>query len=693
MSLRVTFSLLIFSTSIVLAYFLENSVNRNFNDDIPREIVCAVWQYGWLVAGLLFSLVSIPYLFKYLKSLLRLEGSFSRSDPLKVGFLALKLLPLIGYQALEVIVAVISPESFIKLSFFSHSIIYLSGVTLVHSLNALFGVRLNTVLQNGLTLSERVANVVSAHARRVDELSKEEIVLVRAGEQVPVTGIVVNGEGYFTETDLRSPTLISLRRNEGKRSFFRGLGTVAKSSYILRKGEIYLSPLREDDLSPESYFDSVLAESFNKPAERESIISQFFVIGGNIALILGVLLSIIYVLQNGNTITSWGAVSRFFIILSAIPSIWLSLIYLRAVRNLVLKALRSYRIIVPRPDALFGFAKLKSLFFVLELPPRPTLPQLSNSAFFNDGVAEQKILYLVRLILERVREQGNSNYLAILHFLEERHDTFKHGVDTPLEITGFHWERGKGIYSEVKESGQKNASRILFGNEEFILNNFVSLNVSDVAKNRSEVDSIYFVLEGQVLARFDIEKRIFLEGSGVVKEARQAGLSINLLSSSDPQSIDTLGTTFGFELAEIQGGLNRSDIVPRLIQGAPSLCFTEDLSLVDEIKLLSSPLKPIFSAGRFSRKFWDAIKTDCTIDVDDPALLVKLVAYAKEVNYGRIALIALSILMVVSVVTMSLLSLFIIDFTYGVTYAVLGIVFYEIILFGAVSCFRPKVRT
>lgn len=507
--------------------------------------------------------------------------------------------------------AVFEAGVFVKSELVSLPLLVVCGAAVIRSslVAALRLVRNRVRLQDELGVPAR--KVVAADGAVVryvvveaDDCGEHDQVEVRSGEVVPVTGVVVDGP-----VDVRDPISGGVTRREH--------GMVIEHGQIVcgTDAKVLLTVLADDDLSPWSYFRAVSTAGM----KAGSPIDASFYWGSVAAVVALLLLAVVSIVVGDQGGLPYG-VGYLALLVVPLPFF---LHLATSLRRLSVAGLCPLGVIIADEDALERVREAKAVAVDYPIPPRQVLPVVADLTMLDDRIERAALMGMLQLIFSRSRDTSFSSFQGVLSYLEQtERSTISQKIDDYVV------EKGRGIAARV------GGTNVCAGTEEFLVSRGVLLSPNDLAVSDEQNEVVYAAVDGTAVVRFELRKRVLFEGSDLQKTLASRGYRSWMMSSDSQSALDDFGKRAGFELANILGDLSGEAYRTNLLQLEPTLFYADPKHRCLDAALVTVSL--------FSRRLWDATRTDITLFGDEVHLLSVLLREARALKVRRIVSIVAS---------------------------------------------------
>lgn len=198
-------------------------------------------------------------------------------------------------------------------------------------------------------------------------------------------------------------------------------------------------------------------------------------------------------------------------------------------------------------------------------------------------------------------------------------------------------------------------SRVVVGTEEFLIENGVQLQPSDIADDEAlkSGETVWYIGFGrEVAARFMIEEGTITELKACCGALKDSGLKVALVSELAQDKLDLVGKSLGLELANIKGSLSKQELAERLASGKDSLLYTPEAVAGSSANQASTGQVSTewIEVVPFNRLLWNFQAGDIVPFQSDPRGLPELFNLAKSGQQfafvGLALAVFLSVLMV-----------------------------------------------
>jgi cation transport ATPase len=555
------------------------------------------WAYGYLVCALIAAIPLTAGLFRVIANEL-CNRMITANTSLGIA--------VIGVLTDASLRGIFRPEEFVSSSFLTLPLIVISGSAVVRAalLMALKQVRLRSQLSSQesrlarkfVTYGENTVKYLMVDS---EDCAEGDVVEVRSGEVVPATGVVLDGA-----VQIREPRTGRIIR------CVRGMVIESGSTIGGSHDRVVLSVLPDDDLSPLSYFRSVSEAGMKVGSPVDASYYWASVTAVSVILCFAVSASV----------ASWWGVfpaSVAFLVPLLVPLpffLHLSMSF----RRVSIASLCKRGVVIADEDALERVRDATAIVFDYSLPPKQVLPVVCSVTFLDDRFEEGIVLAMVKLLLQRARDTTTSSVQGILSYLE----ALPNIQPFSAVIDDFILEKGKGIAATI---GQVNVS---VGTEEFLISKDVLMAPNDLGILSDQSELLFVAVAGTVVVRFEVKKRVLFEDCNLQNKFASERLSAWMFSSDRQNVLDDWGKRAGFDLAHIMGEQAVASYKESLLRLAPAIFYADY-----KHQCLDAALVTVSS---FSRRLWDATRTDITLFGDETALLIELIKQSRLVHRLKI---------------------------------------------------------
>jgi P-type Cu+ transporter len=183
--------------------------------------------------------------------------------------------------------------------------------------------------------------------------------------------------------------------------------------------------------------------------------------------------------------------------------------------------------------------------------------------------------------------------------------------------------------------GRLEGSYLVFGDEEFLINNNVYLQASDIKVVDSGESNFFFAVDSEVVARLKVAVRPHYRGLAAISELRKKfGVRSLLWSLGNANQLDEVGKSAGLDAAQVQGGLNTEEFNAKLLSLSNVALYSDYRG-----EGISNAL---ISIGRYSNKIGELPPTDVVLFNRDPKVLTSLFAITRKFLFYERAFLILA---------------------------------------------------
>lgn len=513
-------------------------------------------------------------------------------------------LALIISLAVSVYGAFFNFDAYRSLSLYNSPALVLGFVSCIRYGAALFRRRLTTLQGWKQEGKVRVAaptpgtwQLVARH-----QLEAGDIFRIEEGDIVPLDGKIVAGGCDVLE-----------RRFSGYPSpRLRDQGQMVYAGSVVRHGFADCEVVNIAEDTGFSYFTSALSKTLNEPIESDyrGFRAQQ---GVNFGLILGAIVATATLIMRGESTLFALNVASSILFLTFIPTILNTFFILRRV---ILTKLFERGVLLRSAAVIEKLSKVSTLFIDYPCPPSATQQKVMAFDILDERIERESVLAVLLSLLSGSEDEVHRAVSQHLRDNPSTRPTIRH-------VRHFQYHptlvgSGSGGVTGVIEGAP-----FVFGNEQFLLDQGVQIQASDVENIDNDEELLFLAVHDEVIARVRVSSLPWLSGADLQGRLQKIGVRAFLCSEERTSKLDLFGKQAGFELSSILEGLSKEDMNERL--AAPHSAF-----FATNPHVASSGAET--SISKFSELLWELSLTDVTIFRKDPEVFLEIFSITKRVE-------------------------------------------------------------
>ena len=343
-----------------------------------------------------------------------------------------------------------------------------------------------------------------------EEVGKNEIIVIRPGEKIPLDGVVIEGN---TTLDTRSMT------GESKPKFV-DVGDEVISGTVNLTGLIKVEVLKEFSDSAVANILDLVENAGNKKAKAENFITQFAKYYTPIVVALAALIAVIPPLVLNNSFAPWIYRAMIFLVISCPCALVISvpLTYFAGIGSASKNG-----ILVKGGNYLDALTKVKNVLF--DKTGTLTKGNFKISEINAYGMSKDELLELACAV------EYHSSHPIALSIKEE------YGKKPEIKIEDMKNIAGRGIFAKT-EKGE-----VLLGNAKLLTENNIKFQKVDETANY-----IYLSLNGEYIGNIQIKDEIKEESYEMVKNLKGFGFNkLTMLTGDNKVEAEKIANDLNIE--------------------------------------------------------------------------------------------------------------------------------------------------